>query len=278
MNSLGLGDVATEPGMNQSAFFQHIPQGEARVGTTTIPVPVFYHDIASLAAQFLAPLAKLQALLPSPRMHPLRVTPWHGVVNIAAYAYRRCDLGPYNEVAIAIPFVLDQPSPLFVGTLSPVPPVLQVYVHHLPVTTQLSCDAGIQWANYPKFVATIACQSTDSTVQFTLQDGDLPILTLAGKTGPLRPTPRSRFHPITWRDGYLLRSEFIAEAHDHYVGKGADLDLQLGDHPIAQELKALPLGRAIAYQYTPHYQGILTPVLESLALTTASAQPLRNNG
>lgn len=264
--SLALRNTPTATPMNQATFFQHITQFSAQVGAQSIPVPVFYQDIMALSAQFLAPIAKIQALLPSPRMHPLRVTPWHGVVNIAAFEYRQCDIGPYNEVAIALPFVLDRPSPLFVGTLSPVPPVLQVFVRHLPVTTQLACDAGIQFANYPKFVADITFKQDSNSIHCQLQGGDRPILSLTAPTGPLQPAPRSRMYPMTRRDGYLLRSEFIAAAHDHYVGKGRDLHLDLGDHPIAQELKTLQLGRAIAYQYTPHYQGSLTSVLESLSL------------
>jgi hypothetical protein len=39
----------------------------------------------------------------------------------------------------------------------------------------------------------------------------------------------------------------------------------LGDHPIAQELEELGLGRMLAYQYAPSYQSILSPVLESFA-------------
>jgi hypothetical protein len=39
----------------------------------------------------------------------------------------------------------------------------------------------------------------------------------------------------------------------------------LGDHPIAQELKGLDIGRLLGYQYQPEYQTILTPVIESLA-------------
>jgi hypothetical protein len=44
-----------------------------------------------------------------------------------------------------------------------------------------------------------------------------------------------------------------------------DVKLELGEHPIAQELVEMELGRVLGYRYCPHAQGILSPVLESFA-------------
>jgi hypothetical protein len=41
--------------------------------------------------------------------------------------------------------------------------------------------------------------------------------------------------------------------------------LELGEHEIAQGLRALNLGRVLHYQYCPQTQAILTPVFESYA-------------
>jgi hypothetical protein len=46
---------------------------------------------------------------------------------------------------------------------------------------------------------------------------------------------------------------------------GEDVKLELGEHPIADELRALNLGRVLSYSYCPLAQGILTPVFESFA-------------
>ena len=63
----------------------------------------------------------------------------------------------------------------------------------------------------------------------------------------------------------LLRSEMIlSERELPGSRKAADVQLELGDHPIAQELTGLDIGRAIGFTYAPDYQIILTPVIESL--------------
>ncbi len=250
--------------MKQTEFFQEIAHIEVPWGDRTLFLPVFYYDIASLSAQFLAPIACIQPLLPSPRMHPLRVTPWHCVVAISAFEYRDSDIGPYNEVSIGIPIVLDQPSPLLVGTLSRVPEVLQVYVHHLPVTTEIAYAAGVELAGYPKFLADITFKRHNGWVNCHLSEAGHHILTLSGRDGVACSVPRSRMHPITVRNGYLLRCELVVSQHNQVNGQAGGVQLELGDHPISQELKAWKLGRALAYQYNPQYQAILTSVIESL--------------
>ena len=90
------------------------------------------------------------------------------------------------------------------------------------------------------------------------------ILTLAGRKLELKPAPRSYLHLITYRDDHLLRSELVTSKRG--VGSSqdsSDVRLDLGDHPMAQELRDLNLGRVLAYQYSPQFQLIEMPVSES---------------
>ncbi len=253
--------------MNSEEFFQQIEHLEAPWGSKTIHLPVFYYDAATLSAQFLAPIENVRQIIPSKRLHPLRVTPWHCVVNISTFAYRSSDVGAYNEVSIGVPVTLDEPSPLFVGTLRKVPEVLKVFIWRLPVTTAIARDAGIDLAGYPKFLADITFEQNDQWVQCSLREADQHILTLSGRVGTLKTAPRSRIQPMTTRAGYLLRSELVVSERDQMAGQGSSgVQFELGDHPIAQELRALKLGNIIGYQYAPRHQAILTPVIESFAL------------
>jgi hypothetical protein len=200
-------------------------------------------------------------------MHPLRVTPWHGIVTISTMEFRDTDLGPYNEVAISIPFTMDKVSPLFAGILRKSRGEPNIYIHHLPVTSEIARDSGVEFAGYPKFLATIEFEKQDDWVTCHLAEADQPILTLAGRQLETHQAPRSRVNFFTTRNGRILRSVGISSERLQARSKGpSHVRLELGDHPIAQELKELQLGRLLAYQYVPQYQSILSPALESFAM------------
>lgn len=250
--------------MRDLEFFQEIEHVAVPWGDRQISFPVFYYDFMTLGGYWLASFEKAQAILPSSRMTPYRVSPWHTVLSIAVYEYRDCDLGPYNEVSMAIPFTLDGASPLFTGILRKTPRVPMAYIYHLPVTTEIARDAGIEFAGYPKFLADIAFEMEGEWVHCHVAEGGKEILSLSGRKLPLEPTPRSRIHPTNYRGGRLVRSEFIQSERQAGASRDAsDVRLELGDHPVAQELRDLDLGRALAYEYCPQLQAILTPVLES---------------
>ncbi len=103
--------------MRDTVFFEQVTQVETPWRDQTIRLPIFYYDVTTVAAAFLTPLAPVRALLPSPRLQPLRATPWHTVTIITAFEYRDSDIGPYNEVAIAFPITLDRPAPILTGLL-----------------------------------------------------------------------------------------------------------------------------------------------------------------
>src|SRR5512143_3831113 len=139
--------------MKERDFFDGVDQLRMPWRDTTVPVPVFYQDVRMLAADFLAPLEKVSAALPSQHLHPWRITPWHSLVEITAIEYRQCDIGPYNEVAIAIPVTLERPLPVFTGPFREMPAAPDAYFLHLPVTTEIACSLGIEMLGLPKFVA-----------------------------------------------------------------------------------------------------------------------------
>jgi hypothetical protein len=253
--------------MRNSSFFQEIEHGLVPWGERSIHVPVFYYDNMRLDALFLASQDGLRALLPSARMHPIRVTPGQGILTISAMEFRDNDLGPYNEVAISIPFTLDRATPLFTGILRKSPEVPNLYICHLPVTTEIARDAGVEFAGYPKFLASIEFEKQNGWIACHLAEGDRHILTLAGRELETQAAPRTRSQFFTVRGGRLLRSEGISSERSQARSRDAShARLELGDHPIAQELKGLGLGRMLVYQYAPSYQSILSPVLESFAM------------
>jgi hypothetical protein len=247
-------------------FFQEIEQREFPWGERSIRVPVFYYDSMRLDALFLASRKRLDALMPSSRMHPLRVTAGKGIVTISAMEFRDSDVGSYNEVSISVPFTMDKVSPLFTGILRKGPEEPNLYIHHLPVTTEIARDAGVEFAGYPKFLAKIHFEKQGEWIACHLAEGTQPILTLAGRQLETRKASRSRVNFFTIRNGRILRS--VAVTSERLLARSknpSSIRLKLGDHPVAQELKELGIGRMLAYQYAPQFRSILSPPLESFA-------------
>lgn len=172
-----------------------------------------------------------------------------------------------NELSIGVPVSWERPSPLFIGTLSKLPTVPSIYVRHLPVTTEIACSAGVNLAGYPKFKAQITFERDGKWVKCALSTPEQHILTLRGQEGLLKSVSRSRVYPLTLRDGYLLRSELIVSEREMVSGRGSSgFSLELGTHPIAQELRELKLGKILAYEYAPQHQAILMPPAESYSV------------
>ena len=85
--------------------------------------------------------------------------------------FRDNDLGPYNKVAISIPFTLNRATPLFTGILRKSPDVPNLYIRHLPVTTEIARDAGVEFAGYPKFLASIKFEKQNGWITCRLAEG-----------------------------------------------------------------------------------------------------------
>jgi hypothetical protein len=253
--------------MQNLDFFEGIKQSKVQLGPYHINSPAFYRDGTSLSVYLLAPLNKVRSIFPSNRMHPFRVTPWHSVVMISAFEYRDTDIGAYNEVSIGIPFVLDRVSPVFTGVLRKTPEVPMVYIHHLPVTTEIARLSGIEVANFPKFLAEISFDSESQWISCKVDAEGKNILTLSGRKIKLRPSLRQRVYLITHQQNRLLRLEFnLSDCEAGFSKSQSDVRLELGNHPVGLELRELNLGRVLTYQYSPALQAILTGVSESYAI------------
>ena len=245
-------------------FFAGIKQTPLKVGTHDARVPLFYRDLAYFCAYLLAPLDKVKGILPSKRMHPFRLTPWHGIVNITASEYKDSDIGPYNAVSIGVPFILDRASPVLTGILRTPPQVPMIYLLHLPVSTEIARATGVGIANFPGFLADIRFQSEGQWLNCQVDAEGKNILSLSGRKIDPKPFPRQNVYPVTLQGDRLLRSELNhSEGGLGISKKKSDVRLEFGDHPVGLSLKALNLGRVLQYHYFPAGQAILTTACES---------------
>jgi len=251
--------------MLENGFFAEIEHREVPWRERSVYVPLFYQEAITISAVFSASLKKVRTLLPSPRLHPIRVSPRRCLVSVTAHEFRRSDVGPYNEVGISVPFTLDTPASIIDNLFGRQRGEPNLLIHHLPVTTQIASDIGVELAAYPKFVARIDFKDQTQWRVCRLEEDRQHILTLGGRKLATHDAPQSRIHCYTFRNGRLLRSEMMVSSRELASSENpAYVKLDLGTHPIAQELQDLDIGRLMSYAYAPSYQMILTPVIESL--------------
>jgi hypothetical protein len=221
---------------------------------------VRYYDWSAMMAHFPAPTASLQKLLPSPRLRPAELVPGTGIVSLAAMEYRRiADVEPYNEFGIMVP-VLYEPS-----VNVPALPLLApgrferfgLYVHHLPVTTQEAYVFGVEIWGYPKFLADISFEETDRVRRCRLRADGKSIATLEVRKSATKARPMD-LSSYTVKDGQLLRTRIQAEGELSTARLRGGACCDLGDHPIAEELRAVGMGRtAVERLYAPQVQSML---------------------
>jgi hypothetical protein len=253
--------------MQKEDFFKGINQIEVRTGPYVTKYPIFYREVLYLGLFLLAPLKKVRELLPSKRMNPFRLTPWHSMLTITATEYKDSDIGPYNQVSVGIPFVLDRQTPILTGILHKAPEIPLIYTLHLPVTTEHSLASGIEMANYPEFLADIQFSKENNWTNCRADSEGQTILSLSCREIPVKPFPRQRVFTVTRKNDRLLRSEFNFSNSEAGVSKKqSDVKLEFGDHPIGQIIKDIYSGKVLQYQFYPSGQAILSPPLESYAI------------
>ena len=170
--------------MRGSPFFDGVAQSEVAIAGEPARVPIFYYDGTATQAVFAARLGALRRLMPDPRFSPARLAPGLGAVAITCFEYRDTDIGPYNELAISV--VLNEPW--FLPNLPGLALVsslrrrqLHAWVQHLPVTTEIARAGGVDFYNYPKFIAGIDFEESERRRTCRLSEGAEHILTLSGE-------------------------------------------------------------------------------------------------
>lgn len=259
--------------MTASAFFRGIAQKEIPIRQYAGWSPLFFTRVSMMGAIFTAKMSAVQALLPSKKHRALRVAPGRALVSIHCFQYQGCQIGAYNEVALSIPVHCGSgpvASPLRLAQ-SAFAGEFHAFVFQLPVDSEVALFGGIDYFNVPKYMTRIAFDTDSQRRSCRVVDPETGKL-IFGLTGPRIATQR---HPQTRRDACDLKTltmrtypvmdgkvrratgtiNLIQEG-SRIMPKGVELDL--GDHPRAAQLRELELGSAIQYVYVPECQMILS--------------------
>ncbi|MEN8184508.1 MAG: acetoacetate decarboxylase family protein [Myxococcota bacterium] len=224
-------------------------------GATSAPVyviegrevrfPVEVRHARSGAATWLVPSEPARRLLPCPDFDVAEVLPGRAILSIALIDYRDNDLGDYNEISIAL-FVRPRSQsagiPYLGSVLDFFGQKLGTYIHRLPVNQSFTREAGFQIWGFPKTVDEIEFEEEDGRMACSWAQEGRRVLRLSLPRGGSRSMPEREMVTYTVIEGVPHATRFTTGAE----GMGFQLGgarLELGDHPIADELRGLGLPR-----------------------------------
>jgi hypothetical protein len=211
----------------------------------TIALPIRYYRDDAFVLFFSADRRAVEATFPSRRLHAIPVSRGRVLLAIAAFNYIDTSIGPYGEVAVAVPVVYGRfpPLPLLPALLESSYPGFGALILHLPVTNRLARDAGRGQWGFTKFVADMRFEISPERLACELGEDGAHILTAEVSRGGRFASERRPLVTYSVRDGQLLRTVIPQRGGYRWKLLPASAHLELGTHPLATQLRQLKLSR-----------------------------------
>lgn len=200
----------------------------------TVNLPAVVRDASSGSVLYMVDAAAAAKLVPD-AFEVVESAPGQTQFTIVIVDYRDNDLGDYDEVGLVF-FVKPKGQPdADLGT----------YISRLPVNQSFTCDAGCSIWGFPKSVEEIEFRSEDGSATCRLDMDGQHVLTLTVPRGGDGETPEGEAVGYTILDGAPHKLVFTRGGRGELMVPGGEgAALELGDHPIADELRSLGLESA----------------------------------
>ena len=134
-----------------------------------IEMPVRFYRSEMFISYFEADLEPLLALMPHPRIHPIRRGHHQSVVAVIQTFCNHASIPPYQSVALAIPVTLGKwPAPAYLPLLFEESWFNKgFYIHREAVNSSEAYEARTEIWGFPEFLAEIKTQMTNARFQET---------------------------------------------------------------------------------------------------------------
>ena len=203
--------------------------GEIQGRAITFPMEVAELRAATLL--FSVPAVAARALLPGDAFEVVEVAPGIAQLVVAACDYVRNPWGDYDELNLGF---LARPA----GAR---PEVIGSFVYRMPVNQRFTCEAGTRVMGFPKTVEDLTVDYHEAGVTFRLTMEGRHVLTLAlPRVPPLGPPERVAATSYSYLDGVPYGTDLSMDMGTGLVDPAAVV-LELGDSPVADELRSLGL-------------------------------------
>jgi hypothetical protein len=244
-----------------SHFFSKTRPGEMVThGCAVFELPILYYRDDLFGLSFGADFSQVRALMPSDSLHPVRLPGGGAIVGIFAMNYYETTVGPYGEVAVAVPVVYGskRPPPLLPLLLESNYPGFGLLILHLPVTTLAARDGGRGEWGFTKFTSDMVFTLTPEFMECRISEGEMHILTLRVARQGMAIRDRKPVVTYTVKEGRLIRTTIPQQGSQRLALRPPDSFVELGDHPVAESIRRLGLSeRPFISRYYMERSGIL---------------------
>lgn len=218
---------------------------------TVIPTtqfPVDFRDVHYLAITYPSSFTAVAAKLDGTGLKPGLVFNGKPLVAVGLINYKESDLGAYNEVIIAIPVIPDGVKSGLKNWTDLYAPFkkrkLGQYIIHIPVTSEISMDAGRKIWGYPKIVRKIDHDFQTGIIKSSIwnRESDKKIIEFKGASGMGLPIPSMDLMTYSFKDGHLIKTTVDTDANMKWK-MNADIRINVMDEsdPLCKDIIDLGL-------------------------------------
>lgn len=207
-----------------------------RIAGREVRLPVEVRDASTASVIYPVQAADVQRWLPDDALRVVADPSGMAQLVLALIDYRDNDLGDYNEISIV----------LFVTPRGSGPETAAAYIHRLPVNQAFTCEAGRTIWGYPKTVERIEFSRSEGALRGRLEMDGQHVFTLTVPCGDPAPGAESTTLEVatySYLDGVPHRTAATNRGLSVVSPGPAGVSLELGSHPVADELRALGLPR-----------------------------------
>ncbi len=217
----------------------------------TVELPAVVRDASSGSVMYLVDRDAAQAIVPD-AFEVAEAAPGQTQLTLVIVDYRDNDLGDYYEVGIIF----------FVRPAGDPEAELGSYIHALPVNQSFTCEAGCRIWGFPKSVEEIEFSYRDDSATCRLTMAGQHVLTLTVPRGGDGQTEDSEATGYTLIEGVPHTNTFTRGGSGECTTPGGEgVALELGSHPLADELRSLGLEQAtpLLSNWSEHMRGSFGP-------------------
>ncbi|MRH85888.1 acetoacetate decarboxylase [Nocardia sp. SYP-A9097] len=195
-----------------------------------MPVEIRHADASS--ALFFADTAAARELLAPAGLEPVTVL-GRAILSLAFVRYVDGDLGPYHEFAFSL--MAKQPGRK---------DSTGAYIHWLPVNQSFTLEAGQSIWGFPKLMADIDITPVRGGQRCEVRVDEQLVIALRVLDGVPMPSGAggTSIDAYTSKNGVLRRTPWVMNP-SRVRGMPGGVRVELGDHPISEQLRALGLPR-----------------------------------